>query len=91
MENKPHEVLPDDQDDEQGIHDRIMQLTGLGGKPRQKGAADNARTAVYGAIRRFYRDCRKKNLNAFVDHLELKLETGSNPVYSGPFEWKISR
>ncbi len=91
MENKPHEVLPEDQNDEQGILDRIKQLTGLGGKPRQKGAADNARTAVYSAIQRFYGDCRKKKLNAFVDHLELKLETGSNPVYSGPFEWKISR
>ena len=91
MEEKPHEVLPEDREEEQQIHDRIRQLTGLGGRPRQKGAADASRTAVLNAVKRFYRACREKKLDAFVDHLESKLDMGSNPVYSGSVEWNISR
>ena len=86
MEEKPHEVLPEDREEEQQILDRIRQLTGLGGRPRQKGAADAARTAVLKAVQRFYLACREKKFDAFVDHLELKLVKGSNPIYRGSFE-----
>jgi hypothetical protein len=91
MEEKPHEVLPDDREGMQHILDRIQQLTGLGGRPRQKGDADAARTAVLNAVKRFYRACREKKLDSFVNHLESKLDLGSNPVYRGSIEWKISR
>jgi hypothetical protein len=91
MEEKPHEVLPEDRDEERQILDRISQLTGRGGRPRQKGAADASRTAVHKAVKRFYHACRQKKLDAFVNHLESNLDMGSNPVYSGSIDWKISR
>ncbi|MHB8899147.1 MAG: hypothetical protein ACYC6Y_10415 [Thermoguttaceae bacterium] len=90
MEEKPHEILPEDQEREQAILARMKELTGLGGKPRQKEAAGAARTAVFRAVGRFKDSCREKGLNAFAEHLDAVLETGETPVYNGPLSWKIS-
>lgn len=89
MEQKPHEVLPEDRNEEQEILSRISQLTGLSGRPKQKGSANSARTAVNKAIKRFYLTCRDKKLNEFVDHLKANLQIGGNPVYCGNLKWKI--
>lgn len=90
MEEKPHEILPEDREREQAINARIRELTGLGGKPRQKEVAGAARTAVFRAVDRFKDSCRKKGLNAFAEHLDAVLETGETPVYNGDLSWKIS-
>ena len=89
-EERPHEILPEDRETEQGLLSRARVLTGLSGQPRQKESAGTARTAVLKAVKRFQAACRKKGLHAFVDHLESKLDMGSTPVYNGSIEWEIS-